>query len=316
MIRHLCLLLLTPTICGTIAIAQEPRNVTDALTGPTQVFEPSHQKPISYVDKSAEATLVVGPDGKSLTILDLSTKEKKTLQLPQELAQVDEIRGGIDERLVVRGMVNGSSSEIIVIDRVEAKLIDKFLCYLPNISPRGDYVAFIKFYPSHFAEGTEDHYMLYDLRKKASDNRPIGIAPDDWQNVGVGLYPIGIGNKPGDNVGVQNGVRHESASGFFWDSDGRELFFADRISSGSEINLVLVDIGSGGMVGVRTAQQDTGQLCSVLEDPKSASSCSLLVRKVEFQMTPTPTFTVTFEIVRLRKLIPLAFSSSRFRPSA
>jgi len=304
-------------MCLSISVdAQERPSEKEDLTGPTQTFDPSHQRPISYLDRSVEVTLMVGHEGDSLRIRNLRTKARGTVPLPQELAQVDEIRAGRNGKLVVRGMVNGSGSEIVVIDTKSASVIDKFLCYLPSISPDGEYIAFIKFYPLHFSEGTDDHYMLYDLDKMPSENRPADVPPDDWENVGVAFYPIGVANEPRDNVRIAEDSRHEGASRLFWISNGKELLFADRApASEGEIDLVLADIGMRGDVTIRIARQHAEPLCSTLKDPKRARSCSLLVRKVEFHPDPAPSFAITFLVVDLRKLVSLDLSLSQFRPS-
>jgi len=310
------LLLFPPVFFLGAAEAQQPPSGREDLTGPLQVFDPAHQKPLSYSDRAVQITLVAGPQGQSLRIRNSKTKEEKTVPLPQELAQADEIRAARNGNLVVRGMVNGAVSEIAIINIIKLTIYDKFVCYLPSISPDGQYVAFIKFYPAHFSNGAEDHYMLYDLGKSPSLNRPAHVPPDDWQNVGRAIYPIGVGNRPGDTTGIPEDARHGSASRLFWIPNGRELFFADRVNSRGQIELLLADIGAEGDVTMRRAEQEVGPLCSILKDPAVAQSCSLLVREAEFHPGPAPSFTVTFEVVALRRLVPLHLGFSEFRPSA
>lgn len=314
--RPSCILLLMVVVCCVLGEAQEPANQEKPLTGPVLTFDPAHQKPLSYEDESVQVTLVVGRERNSLRILERATTAQKLVPLPEEMAQADEIRKVIKNKLLVRGMVNGSGSEIVVIDLASARVIDKFLCYQPSVSPDGHYIAFVKFYPAHFAGNTEDHYMLYDLDKKSEENRPTGVPGDDWKNVGSNVYPIGIGNRVGDNVELPEGHLHESRSGFYWNSNGREFLFADQVNSSNEIDLVLVDIRADRKITVRTAQQGTEQVCSMLKEPDTTRSCSLLVRKVDFHAMPEPAFTVIFEVVALQKLVTFEYKSSQFHPAS
>lgn len=297
-------------LCNAMARSQDvPRD--DASLPPLVTFDPEHQKALSYSDKSIEATLIVGRQYDSLKVVHLATKSGKSVDLPFEMAQVDEIRRVADEKLLVRGMVNGSGSEIVIIDLKTTKQIDKFLCYRPSVSPTGNYVAFIKFYPAHFAEGTEDHYMLYDLSKKPEDNRPKSVPRDDWANIGKGVYPTGVANTAADNIERPKGSQHQSLSGFFWNSNGKQFLFADRVNFREEINLVLVDIEQSGSLKIRTAQQDVDELCSKFGKP-----CLPFVRKVEFRSPSEPAFSVTFEIVNLHRLKAVQVNSDQFREAS
>jgi hypothetical protein len=314
--RNTCPLFLVLMCLFTNLAGQQPPSEKEDLTGPIQTFQPSQQRAISYSDQSLQVSLIVGTDRHSLRIRNRATKAQKTVALPRELAQVDEIRAGPNGKLVVRGMVNGSVSEIVVVDSASTGVVDVFWCYLPTISPLGEYIAFMKFYPAHFVEGSDDHYMLYDLDKNPIENRPPGVAPDDPQDVGRAFYPPGVGNKPGDNVGVPEESQHQSASRIFWIPDGRQLFFANRVvGSEGEIDLILADIGERGDVTLKIAKQDPEPLCSTLKDPERVRSCLLLVRKVEFHPGPRPSLTATFEVVELRKLVALDFDFSRFLPT-
>jgi hypothetical protein len=298
------------------ARCQGPPSPDTSLIQPLEAFDPAHQKPLSYKDASVRATLRIGRAGDSLSILQLATKSHKIVPLPAEMAQVDDIRRVAGNKILVMGMVNGSGSEIVLIDLQTQREIDKFVCYRPSVSPNGNFIAFIKFYPSHFAEGTEAHYMLYDLRQKPEDNRPKGVPSDDWQNVGRGVYHIGIGNSVGDNIGRPEGSQHESASRFFWNSDSTQFLFADRIDLGPEINFTLVDIAPEGDIKVRMARQVVDQFCSKSGGPQTVRSCLLLVRKVEFHVSSEAAFTITLEIVDLHRLKSFDLDSSQFSPGA
>jgi len=306
------LLLMTWYVAGSAQDSID-RDQEQLLTQPIQRFDPAHQKALSYSDDSVQATLVIAPEHHSLRILNRATKRESLFNLPFEMAQVDEIRRGFGGKLIVRGMVNGSGSEIVLVDPRSNKLLDKFLCYLPSPSPDGRYIAFTKFYPLHFAGNIEDHYMLYDVAKDSKENRPSGFVGDD-KNVGVPVYPFQIGNKVGDNVELPDGpVHHGVSAGFFWKPDSKQFLFADRLEPQNEFSLILVDINRNGRITVRTAQQPDDPFCSVLKDPQQKLSCNVLVRKVDFHPAPESALKIWFEIVNIQKVLSREFSLSQFK---
>ena len=304
-------LLLIAVSCCVLGRAQDSVKQKIPPVVPIQTFDPAHHESASYADEAIQAALVARQGGNSVKITELSTKEERFVQLPEEMAQVDDIHKGVGNRLVVRGMVNGSGSEIVVIDRDSAKVIDKFVCYLPSISRDGRYIAFVKFYPSHFAEGTDDHYMLYDVAKEPVENRPPEIASNDWKTVGKCIYPIGVGNKDNDNVGYSRGSEHSSRSEFFWNPDQEQVFFADQLATAPQITLVLVDVAGNGGIFVKTITQNAEQLCPV--NTAGAAACPILVRRVEFRSGAEATIAVTFEIVSTRQRRTVEYKSLQFQ---
>jgi hypothetical protein len=303
------LLLIAMGVCVPVT-AQTPAKKEIPPVVPIQSFNPARQKPVSYADARVQAALVTGQGASAVKIVDRSTKEEKLVALPVEMAQVNDMRRGGDNKLVVRGMVNGSGSEIAVIDLGSAKLVDKFVCYLPSMSRDGRYIAFVKFYPSHFAEGTDDHYMLYDIAKGAAENRPSGVPADDWKTVGKCVYPLGIANRDNDNIGVPKGSQHSSKSEFFWNPDREEFLFADQADTVATITLVLVDVAPSGEVTVKTIAGTT-ELCSA--STSGAATCSALVRKAEFLSAPEAAVTVTFENVSNQQTRTVEYKSSQFQ---
>jgi len=306
------LLLMTWYVAGSAQDSID-RDQEQLLTQPIQRFDPAHQKALSYSDDSVQATLVIAPEHHSLRFLNRATKRESLFNLPFEMAQVDEIRRGFGGKLIVRGMVNGSGSEIVLLDPRSNKLLDKFLCYLPSPSPDGRYIAFVKFSPLHFAGNTEDHYMVYDMAKDSKENRPSTFV-DDRINVGVPVYPFQIGNKQGDNVELPDGpVHHSVSAGFFWKPDSTQFLFADRLEPQDEFNLILVGIDRNGRITVRTVRQPDDPFCSLLSDPQQKLSCNVLVRKVEFHPAPESALKIWFEIVNIQQVLSREFSLSQFK---
>jgi hypothetical protein len=290
-------------------VPQDPSSQPPGDFRSPTTFEPANQKPLNYFDETLKVTLIVGKERDSLRILRPVTKLEWKVDLPVEMAQVDEIRKSVDDKLLVRGMVNGSGSEIVVIDLRTVKQIDRFICYRPSVSPSQKYVAFIKFYPAHFAEGTVDHYMIYDVSKSPAENRSKGIPTDDWVNVGKPIYPPRIGNGPADNVDQPRGSLHDNLSDFFWNSSGTQFLFADRLNLGDDINLILVDLQEDGSAKVRIARRSIVQLC-----PDSGRICLPFVRNVEFHTPAEPAFSISFELVNLKRSVMLSVSSEEFHP--
>jgi len=116
-------------------------------------------------------------------------------------------------------------------------VIDRFTCYEPAISPDGHYVAFTKLFPPHSSPSPEDHSMLYNVARPATENRPTGIQVDDRTDVGFALYPWGIGTTA-NNINVPAKSAHTVAGGYFWKDS--QYFFADR--SGDRLEIAWVAI--------------------------------------------------------------------------
>ncbi len=312
MARFLATVLLMLAICRVLSEAQDGTQPYRSLLGPMVTFDPAHQKPITYSDASVRVRLLAGKAGDSLTILTLGSQVEKRVALPDEIAQVENVRKVVGNKLVVHGMINGSGSEIVIIDLSSARQVDKFVCYGPSVSPDGRYIAFIKFYPAHFSDGTDDHYMLYDLSLTPAENRPSGVGQDNWLIAGRCVYPVGCGNRAGDNNGVPEESRHLSSSGLYWNSaKDDEFVFADRVGLSEAVTIVLAEVAADGRVSLRTVEQRTERLC-----PNALASnrpCSLLVRKLTFGSGAEPKVTATFEIVDSQRLETLEYRIAEFR---
>ena len=225
------LTLVTAALCvsGGSADPRTPQNQS-------RLFDPLHQRPLSYADESLTINVVVRGGRISLDIRQGPRPISRELPLPDDMAQVNEIRRTQPNKVVVIGMFSGDIWEVVVVELSGPSITDKFLCYEPSVSPDGRYVSFIKFFPPHSADGAEDHYMLYNLRKDAAHNRPAGTNKSDWQTVGVTIYPPGIGNHNFDNLHHPESAIHMlSSDGFFWDNAGSQVVFADSSKAASPL---------------------------------------------------------------------------------
>ena len=286
--------------------AQVFRDGSDTSYTPTQQFNPGTQRDVTLSDDTVQATLVKANGG--LYIESQWGKDKSRTKLPVEVGQVDWISRGANNRLVIKAMVNGSGSEVVIIDS-QGRILDKLLCYLPSLSPDGRYIAFIKFYPTHFAEGPTDKYMLYEISKSPGENRQSEVPLLDWVSVGKTIFPPREGHIPGDNLNQDDAVQHFSASGFFWAPDSKECVFLDRTASGYQ--LIKVVIQERGGLSLATGEVPALSLCSASPGTKGAlETCQILMRNVVFR-SENNVLSLEFQIVPNRKYI-LEFNDSDF----
>ncbi|MGH9644153.1 MAG: hypothetical protein ACRD3Q_17245 [Terriglobales bacterium] len=200
------------------------------------------------------------------------------------MAQVNEILEASPTKAIIVGMLNGDSWVFAVLDLLAYRVVDTVWCYEPTISPDGRYIAFIKFFPTHFVYDVDDHYMLYDTRLSPMQNRPPGTSSAAGElflaiNAGTPVYPPGIGNKDGDNTGVAPEDAHQIAcQSFFWWQDSTGYVFADRYKG--ELYLVKVEVPpTTGNPAVSRAQITQFELCGRLAKAK----CYVNLVAIQFQ---------------------------------
>ena len=258
--------------------------------GSEPLFDPAHQKPIIYEDGTVRIELQITPRRLSLRI----EKDKKSAQfviLPPEIAQVNQIRRVHSGKVVVDGMFSGDVSEIVLVSLSTLAVSDKFLCYWPTISPHGDYVSFVKLFPAHPEQPVSAHYMLYDLRKNARQNRPANVDTADYKNVGFCVYPVGIGNRDLDNVRVPAAEIHTmSADRLFWDATGERLVFADIYQDQTWV--VLVDLGFDRRATTKTTLLSTALCGSTVGQ---GGACTLRLEQVRFGDSAEPALTLSLK---------------------
>lgn len=280
---------LLPIGSGALGSQTVANGVQQMPQVPGLLFDPLHQKPLSYSDDTMTIKLAVKGEQLSLAIQRRAAATATQVALPGDMAQANEIRRVQPDKAVVVGMLNGDLWEVAVIDLDTPSISDRFLCYEPAISPDGHYVSFIKFFPAHAAEGAEDHYMLYDLWKGSARNRPPSNSPDDWQTVGATVYPVGIGNRDFDNL-----HRHESAvhmlssDGFFWNASSNKVLFADSYQG--QVSLILV------YVERTTATTKIANVPAAVcgDKPSRDGACSVRLVKAAFGKGADEGLTLTF----------------------
>jgi hypothetical protein len=214
---------------------------THIKTNDTGYFSPQNPVPVSYSDAEVSIEAVSRNEHAALRIVEKNGHTGE-VDMPSEVEQINVIRRVQQDVVVVLGMNNGDLSDVTVVQLSTGKILDKFFCYLPSLSPDGRYIAFVKFYPTHPGIPVEDHYMLYDTSKSPAENRPIGIPTTDWMNVGTTVYPMGVANAPFDNY--RKADHSVAFYRFIWSPDSQTLLFADR--SHSSIAVVRIALGSYG----------------------------------------------------------------------
>jgi hypothetical protein len=224
------------------------------------LFNPSSKKALSYHDDGVVMALVNGKNNLAVDI-ESASQTRGRVELPPEIVQVNEIRAAPSGKAIVVGMVNGSVFEIAILNTLSMSIADTFLAYTPSVSPDGRFVAFVKFYPAHFVEGTDDHYLIYDVARSAVENRPTNGALTDHTNVGIPVYPP-VANHDGDNTSISERQRHHMlAQTFFWRSDSVRYAFAD--DHAGDWDLLVISMLDGRPITTKTTVVKS-EICALL----------------------------------------------------
>jgi hypothetical protein len=206
-----------PDFCGTPgALIPLPRNVSA----------------VSYSEKGYSDFFV--RDGASPVRLDMDEVIDQVCELP-------------DHRIAVFGSSGAYGTNVSIIDTEKGALVDTFLVYDPVLSPDKRWLVYRKFFPRQTDLPASDEYLLYDLLKSPTQNRPSEPFSMDRLDTDVGtpIYPLGWKNEPGDNIGAPEDQRHSHISPFFWSPDSRAIVFADMLRE-DKPDLVLIAIDGKG----------------------------------------------------------------------
>ncbi len=166
------------------------------------------------------------------------------LDMDEVIDQVCELS---DHRVVVFGNSGSYGTNISIVDVDKAALTDTFLVYDPILSPDRRWIVYRKFFPRQTDLPASDEYLLYDLSKSPTQNRPSEPFSMDRldTDVGIPVYPVGWKNEPGDNIGAPDDQRHGHMSPFFWAPDSRAIVFTDMVQE-DKPDIVLITIDNMG----------------------------------------------------------------------
>jgi hypothetical protein len=202
------------------------------------------------LDPQSQPTLIVRTEGLSISvdpspypfILRIRRERDGSGQpeeikstISEDIIQIDQIVVWND-RIVLRGLANSAIAVVEIFD-ISGTHIDKFFCYWPAISEARGVIVFTKMYPTHFASGTEDHYMAYFLSMSPRANRSSKVSSSDSSDVGMALYPPSVGNAPLDNVDLTGSLHSQPAAGFFWSDAGDYAVTFDEFLGGDRLIL-------------------------------------------------------------------------------
>jgi hypothetical protein len=198
-----------PEYCGI------PGGVKQPLPNISATVDPSYGHATLYIGQGGSATAVELPPG-----------------LVSEVSQICLL---FDGRLVVFGDAGGVA--VFIVDQAKASVVDWFLAYRPVvISPNRRWIAFVKFYPLHGVEGS-DEIMLYDLSKTPARNRTVANEGDP----GTIIFPPGHENFPGSNIDLPKDQRRLGITRLYWAPDSDAIMFDEGSASGPGIVLVTLD---------------------------------------------------------------------------
>lgn len=252
-----------------------------ARQAPGLLFDPQHQRPLSYRDQWLTISLFANGQKLALDIRKAGSEAGKVVPLPDEMVQANEMRRAQANKIVVIGMFSGDVWAVAIVDLSGPSISDKFVCYEPSVSPDGKYISFIKFFPPHYADDPEDHYMLYNLTESPAYNRPKGVGMAEWRTVGFTIYPVGVGNHEFDNLRHPGAAAHMLASaGFFWNDSSTEVVFADSFEG--RVSVIRSEIHEG--VATTSAASLPSDLCE--GKARMRFSCALRVVSVNYSREP------------------------------
>jgi hypothetical protein len=203
-----------------------------------------------------------------------------SVRLPDEVVQLSQVRVTGD-KLLVLGYMNGSlATEVLLLDRRSGATLDRFWAYDATPSPDGRYVAFQRFYPSHFVEAWESKVRVYDTSAAPVANRPVLRASqagdpgrDALVDVGAAIYPVAAEEVERDPTDVAPQELHQLASPLTWSPDGKRLAFVDV--QGRVARLVTSDVLPDGGTGRSTRVAPLPELGAVC-GAEAPSGCTPL----------------------------------------
>jgi hypothetical protein len=245
-------------LCVAASLFGLAQTTATSQDGNNRLFDPGHGHSLSTEDGQIRASIEPAPYPYILKIKPLTGgQQEREIPLPYELAQIDELCLW-KNKIVVRGMLNNALGGFVIFDKFTGQQIDEVRAYWPNISLKSGFILFTKEYPIHFAEGTEDHYMLYRLDAPPASNHAPGTTPIQTLPAGIPLYPLTIGNQNFDNVNLQREVHEQDAAGFFWNEQGTEAITLDSFDG--KYTLVLMQFSSAEAV-IRILGIDPNSMC-------------------------------------------------------
>ncbi len=135
------------------------------------------------------------------------------------------------------------TAEIYIVDSTRASLLETIWGFSPVLSPDQKWLVYRKFHPERAELLMSEEYLLYDLTKSPAQNRQLGIQSDDYDSVGITVFPASPNNRIFENIGVSEEQVHTPVSNFYWASDSRAVFFGDGLQG--KLSIIWVNLENG-----------------------------------------------------------------------
>jgi hypothetical protein len=198
-------------------------------------------KPGAFVaiPPNVSATIDAG-GGEAVVSIDTgnSVKTISIRGLANALEELCPLQGN---QAILFGNASDVTTNIAIIDMGKGSLVDSFYGNSPRLSPDRRWLVYGKFH-SRGAESASEEYLLYDLTKSPSENRPPGILDSNRDDVGRAIFPLGQKNTLADNIGLpQNQIHSNKSNGFFWSTDSKMIVFADIVDSVLSVVSIALD---------------------------------------------------------------------------
>jgi hypothetical protein len=171
---------------------------------------------------------------------NLQSGGQADLQLRNETTEIDDL-AVYKNLLVVLGGVGTSADIVSIFDMTSGKFLKSFLCWWPQMSATGRYVAAVRFYPRFSAAPATSHVVVvYDLDELVSiPGKPPKVPAEPEP-----IYPPGAvaaGSTSGSWVEDELKRHGVDPVGFLWESRDRRVVFLDRTEKRTFV--VAVDLG-------------------------------------------------------------------------
>jgi hypothetical protein len=128
-------------------------------------------KVYDYVSVPSNVSATLDSNGGEAKVFLKTSDSVKEIAIPGVTDEIEEVCPIAANRLVVFGNASSATHNIAFIDARNGSLVDSFYGTSPHMSPNQQWLVYRKFY-ARGALSPSDEYLLYDLRRTRSQNRP------------------------------------------------------------------------------------------------------------------------------------------------
>src|SRR5439155_16929951 len=124
---------------------------------PNTGFYPDRQPQLFYRQDDGTFLITSGEHGNFKLEVTRPGRQVDAVALPDDVEQINSIDPAPGNKVIVIGMASGLNDTVEIVDTLNPRVLDHFWAYDPTLSPDGQFISFIKFFPPHFVEGPTDH---------------------------------------------------------------------------------------------------------------------------------------------------------------